>query len=434
MGVGVVGQARGRRTGCGGRYPVGRSQLPTAKTVMLRRFASTARSSASASAGSPLPWNVRATCGRVRDPSPSRQPARRHAASARRLVSRGGRLARCLSPARSRPSRRRQLRKCRAALLRAACTAAPHPARASGRQDGAPARAARGVRCVTLVVSRSCLRKPVRHEATPESLIRFHNATSDLALALELADAADVLTLSRFQALDLSVDTKPDTTPVSDADLATEALIRERLAAARPDDAVLGEEQGDIGTGARRWILDPIDGTKNYIRGVPVWATLAGPRGRRRDRGGRGERSGARTAVVGQSRRRRLRQQRDGTRTPPGVSRSARWRPSTTRRLRLLLAGRLGERRPAGGLSSRSTRTAWRNRASATSGRTAWWPKERSTSQRRARGLAVGHRAAEGHRRGGRRHVHRPGRRPAARTREASCARTAAARRRCSTC
>jgi histidinol-phosphatase len=97
---------------------------------------------------------------------------------------------------------------------------------------------------------------------------------ADLALALELADAADALTLSRFQALDLRVDTKPDTSPVSDADLAAEALIRERLAVARPGDAVLGEEQGDIGTGSRRWILDPIDGTKNYIRGAPVWGTL----------------------------------------------------------------------------------------------------------------------------------------------------------------
>jgi histidinol-phosphatase len=97
---------------------------------------------------------------------------------------------------------------------------------------------------------------------------------ADLALALELADAADALTLSRFQALDLRVETKPDTSPVSDADLAAEALIRERLAVARPGDAVLGEEQGDIGSGSRRWILDPIDGTKNYIRGAPVWGTL----------------------------------------------------------------------------------------------------------------------------------------------------------------
>jgi histidinol-phosphatase len=91
---------------------------------------------------------------------------------------------------------------------------------------------------------------------------------------LRLADAADVLTADRFQALDLHVETKPDTTPVSDADLAAEALIRAMISAERPDDAVLGEEQGIIGTGPRRWILDPIDGTKNFIRGVPVWATL----------------------------------------------------------------------------------------------------------------------------------------------------------------
>ena len=99
---------------------------------------------------------------------------------------------------------------------------------------------------------------------------------SDLALALELADAADSLTLSRFQSLDLVVDTKPDLTPVSDADRGAEELLRNRLAAARPTDAVLGEEYGgDVsGSTGRGWIIDPIDGTKNYVRGVPVWATL----------------------------------------------------------------------------------------------------------------------------------------------------------------
>jgi histidinol-phosphatase len=98
---------------------------------------------------------------------------------------------------------------------------------------------------------------------------------ADLALALELADAADAVTMDRFQALDLRVQTKPDTTPVSDADLAVEALLRDRLAHVRPGDTVLGEEQGQLGAAsARRWILDPIDGTKNYVRGVPVWATL----------------------------------------------------------------------------------------------------------------------------------------------------------------
>jgi histidinol-phosphatase len=96
----------------------------------------------------------------------------------------------------------------------------------------------------------------------------------DLGLALELADAADELTLSRFLAADLAVETKPDLTPVSDADRAVESLVRERLAQARPDDAVVGEEYGATGGGSRRWIVDPIDGTKNFVRGAPVWATL----------------------------------------------------------------------------------------------------------------------------------------------------------------
>lgn len=98
--------------------------------------------------------------------------------------------------------------------------------------------------------------------------------SDDLALALRLADLADVVTMDRFGSLDLRVDTKPDLTPVSDADQATEALLRNALASARPTDAVVGEEYGTSGTADRRWVLDPIDGTKNYVRGVPVWATL----------------------------------------------------------------------------------------------------------------------------------------------------------------
>jgi histidinol-phosphatase len=97
---------------------------------------------------------------------------------------------------------------------------------------------------------------------------------NDLSLALALADVADAVSLPRFGALDLRVETKPDDTPVSDADTATERAIRALLAERRPGDAVLGEEYGESGTGARRWIVDPIDGTKNYVRGVPVWATL----------------------------------------------------------------------------------------------------------------------------------------------------------------
>ena len=96
----------------------------------------------------------------------------------------------------------------------------------------------------------------------------------DLAVALRLADAADEITMNRFLASDLVVDRKPDRSPVTDADTAVEDTVREILAELRPDDAVLGEERGgDIGAG-RTWVLDPIDGTKNFLRGNPVWATL----------------------------------------------------------------------------------------------------------------------------------------------------------------
>jgi len=97
--------------------------------------------------------------------------------------------------------------------------------------------------------------------------------SSDLELALRLADAADAISLSRFRT-GLAIETKPDLTPVTEADLAVETELRRVLAAARRDDAVLGEEHGATGDGPRRWILDPIDGTRNYARGIPVWATL----------------------------------------------------------------------------------------------------------------------------------------------------------------
>lgn len=98
----------------------------------------------------------------------------------------------------------------------------------------------------------------------------------DLRLAHMMADNADSLTMSRFKALDLKVDAKPDLTPVSDADVAVEDAIRRTLKTARPRDAVHGEEREDTGWGPRRWVIDPIDGTKNFVRGVPVWATLIG--------------------------------------------------------------------------------------------------------------------------------------------------------------
>ena len=98
----------------------------------------------------------------------------------------------------------------------------------------------------------------------------------DLRLALELADLADAITIERFRATDLVVETKPDLTPVSEADRAVEQSLRKRIGEERPGHAVLGEEFGvDGGAGAStRWIIDPIDGTKNYVRGIPVYATL----------------------------------------------------------------------------------------------------------------------------------------------------------------
>ncbi|WP_370291330.1 inositol monophosphatase [Nocardioides sp.] len=98
--------------------------------------------------------------------------------------------------------------------------------------------------------------------------------TDDLRLAHLLADDADSLTQARFKALDLHVMSKPDLTPVTDADSSVEESIRRTLGRARSRDAITGEEEGTSGHSQRRWIIDPIDGTKNFVRGVPVWATL----------------------------------------------------------------------------------------------------------------------------------------------------------------
>ena len=95
----------------------------------------------------------------------------------------------------------------------------------------------------------------------------------DLELARRLADAADAISLPRFRT-GLAVEVKADLTPVTEADRAVEAELRRILADERPGDAVLGEEQGAAGSGSRRWIVDPIDGTRNYSRGIPIWATL----------------------------------------------------------------------------------------------------------------------------------------------------------------
>ncbi|VEI13723.1 histidinol-phosphatase [Trueperella bialowiezensis] len=98
--------------------------------------------------------------------------------------------------------------------------------------------------------------------------------SDDLQVALGIADRVDVFTMQRFRAADLTVETKPDMSPVSDADRGAERLIRDMLGQFRSRDAILGEEEGETGVSGRRWIIDPIDGTKNFVRGVPVWATL----------------------------------------------------------------------------------------------------------------------------------------------------------------
>jgi histidinol-phosphatase len=97
---------------------------------------------------------------------------------------------------------------------------------------------------------------------------------TDLGLALALADRADSLTMPSFRRGDLAVETKQDRTPVTEVDRAVEATLRRLLAEERPKDAVVGEEEGASGSGRRCWVIDPIDGTVNFVRGVPVWATL----------------------------------------------------------------------------------------------------------------------------------------------------------------
>ncbi|MGL4339766.1 MAG: inositol monophosphatase family protein [Rhodoglobus sp.] len=101
-----------------------------------------------------------------------------------------------------------------------------------------------------------------------------YSLSDDLALALRLATEADSVSLDRFRAADLAVSTKPDRTPVTDADQAVERGIRAGITAARSGDSILGEEYGEMGAARRQWIIDPIDGTANFLRGVPIWGTL----------------------------------------------------------------------------------------------------------------------------------------------------------------
>jgi histidinol-phosphatase len=121
---------------------------------------------------------------------------------------------------------------------------------------------------------------PSRHPGGPCCGIpagaKIDRVNPDLDLAMEMADAADVITIRHFRSVDMVVDTKPDLTPVTQADRAVERAVAERLAFARPDHALVGEEFGSRGSESARarWIVDPIDGTKNYVRGIPVFATL----------------------------------------------------------------------------------------------------------------------------------------------------------------
>jgi histidinol-phosphatase len=101
-----------------------------------------------------------------------------------------------------------------------------------------------------------------------------YSLADDLSFALALAAEADLISLDRYSAVDLVVTTKPDRTPVTDADQAVERVIRERIEASRPHDTVLGEEYGGGREPGRQWIVDPIDGTANFMRGVPIWGTL----------------------------------------------------------------------------------------------------------------------------------------------------------------
>ncbi|MEO7349141.1 MAG: inositol monophosphatase family protein [Terrimesophilobacter sp.] len=98
--------------------------------------------------------------------------------------------------------------------------------------------------------------------------------SDDLTFAIALADLADSISFDRFHSADLVVSMKPDMTQVTDADRAVESAIREHITTTLPTDSILGEEFGTLGQSSRQWIIDPIDGTANFVRGVPVWSTL----------------------------------------------------------------------------------------------------------------------------------------------------------------
>lgn len=114
--------------------------------------------------------------------------------------------------------------------------------------------------------------RPTRVQTVTVAIMPAYD--DDLRLAHVLADATERVTMARFKAEDLAIEAKPDLSLVSDADRTAEEVLRTQLSRTRPRDAVHGEEFADTGHGPRRWVIDPIDGTHNFVRGVPVWATL----------------------------------------------------------------------------------------------------------------------------------------------------------------
>ncbi len=202
--------------------------------------------------------------------------------------------------------------------------------------------------------------------------------TDDLRLAHVLADDADSITTARFKALDLHVMSKPDLTPVTDADQAVEDGIRRTLSRVRSRDAVVGEESGTTGHSQRRWVVDPIDGTKNFVRGVPVWATLISLVVDDEVVVGVVSAPAAPAALVG------LDAARGVDRPVPAQGRAlhgVRRRRLDDASLSYSSLARLGGARPAATTSSRLRDAAGAPGPTATSGRTCSSPRARSTSR-----------------------------------------------------
>src|SRR3954447_2350200 len=234
-------------------------------------------------------------CAGMETSRPSRTNAERTASSAGSSESRSGggaasaaalaaspKRAACSSSAR--PSRRtRPARASRRAASATSLSGSPDAWATSSRVPAPSASAATTLRRVgsasspTRVAASTPRPYALATGAVPVGSVSMTSArgfTEDMRLAHVLADQADSISMERFKAQDLVVDTKPDLTPVTDADRAVEEQLRITLSRARIRDAVEGEEFGTTGHGSRRWVLDPIDGTKNFVRGGPVWPTL----------------------------------------------------------------------------------------------------------------------------------------------------------------